>query len=239
MRKKYHTPELTKEMVNKILTRAFEANHMEVNKVPLEVLESYSNYRKERFLLQRGILVLVLIAFMLMPLLFFTPEVTIHQGKDVGLGRPAYDVIVDTSLPIVKVTAQIDGVNMPVFEVGEMHYSVRPTANGDMTVTVTLINDQCREIRQVVDCVDTNPPVLIENTFEDGNVVFYVKDVGLGLKPDAAYAMTLDGERIEPISYDAAAGKAVFDYPDETINVFFEDTVGNVLQLVVMINSGD
>lgn len=239
MRKKYHTPELDKEKVNLILAKAFEANNLEANKIPLEILESYSNYRKERFLLQRGILVIVLIAFMLMPLLFITPGVAMQQGKDVGCGRPSYDVEVDSSLPIVRVNAQIDGVNMPVYEVGENRYSVRPSRNGEMTVSVTLLNDQTTTVTQTVTQVDTDPPVMLENNIEDGKLVFYVADYGLGMRYEVAYALTESGERLEPIAMDETAGKVYFEYPKETINVFFEDKVGNVLQLVVVLGQGD
>ena len=42
-----------------MLSNVFEACDYEANKVPLEVLRSYSNYRRERHLLQKGIILVV------------------------------------------------------------------------------------------------------------------------------------------------------------------------------------
>ena len=41
-------PQLSFEEASRILERAFEANEMENNSIPLEVLASYSSYRKEQ-----------------------------------------------------------------------------------------------------------------------------------------------------------------------------------------------
>ena len=77
--KKTTEPQLDIEIANKILEQAFEVNQMEPNTIPLEVLASYSQYRRERFTLQRTILVIVMALFILLPFLFVPPSITIHE----------------------------------------------------------------------------------------------------------------------------------------------------------------
>lgn len=59
-------PELALDQACKILEQVFEANNIEPNSIPLEVLTAYSNYRKERFSLQRLILVIILVLFLML-----------------------------------------------------------------------------------------------------------------------------------------------------------------------------
>ena len=59
-----HQPELRLEDARRILRNVFEENNVEPNSVPLEVLTAYSNYRKERFSLQRIIIVIIMVLFL-------------------------------------------------------------------------------------------------------------------------------------------------------------------------------
>ena len=68
--KKPAVSQLDLEIASQILEQVFEANDMELNSISLEALASYSNYRKERFTLQRTILVIIMALFILLPLLF-------------------------------------------------------------------------------------------------------------------------------------------------------------------------
>lgn len=228
-------PDLNREIAYKILQNVLEANNLDASKISLEVLASYSNYRRERFTLQRVIVVIVLVAFMLMPLLFIAPACTVEQGEDAGRGRPAFDVWVDTFLPIRRVTATINGVNMPVYEMGENLYSVQPTANGEMVITVTLFNDQSCVMTQQVEKVDTAAPVLVNDGYADGKLNLYVMDEGLGIDYESIHALNANGERILPVFIGKEEGLVSFAYPEDTINIYIEDKVGNTLQLAVML----
>lgn len=235
MKRIKNQPELDRQIAHKILQNVLEANNLEANKIPLEVLASYSNYRRERFTLQRVIVAMILVAFMLMPLLFIAPSCTVEQGEDVGRGRPAFNVWVDTSLPIRRVTATIEGVNMPVYEMGENLYSVQPTINGEMVITVTLFNDQSCVMTQQVKTVDTAAPVLVSDGYADGRLNLYVKDEGLGIDYESVHALNAQGEWISPVAISEETGLVSFAYPKETINIYIADKVGNTLQLAVML----
>lgn len=236
MKRKMKQPQLDQETARRILENALKANNLEANRIPLEVLASYSNYRRERFTLQRVIIVLVLIAFLLMPLLFIPPKCAMEQVEDVGRGRPAFEVQVDTFLPIRRVTATIDGVNMPVYEVGESLYSIQPTANGEMFVEATLLNGQSAVLTWQVETVDTAPPVLVRDEYKDGMLNLYVADEGLGVNYDTVYALSIRGERIVPVSISREERRISFAYPEDTMNIYIEDMVGNTLQLAVMLS---
>ena len=68
--RKSSVPQLDIEATGRILAQAFEASQMELNTIPPEVLASYRNYRRERFTLQRTILVIIMTLFLLLPFLF-------------------------------------------------------------------------------------------------------------------------------------------------------------------------
>ena len=225
--------ELDQETVNRILANAFAANEMKANAVPLEVLASYSNYRKERFTLQRVVVAVILLLFMMMPLLFVTPKCSMAPGEAAGQGRPTYLVSVDSLLPITRVTAKINEINMPVYETGANQFTVVPSDNGLMTIRITLLNDQSTEYHFEVTGVDTQPPKLQNSDTDDGNLNFYVKDEGEGVDCAGVYAQTMAGTTIQPIEWDEKVGRITFPYPTENMNIFFPDKVGNTLQVVV------
>ena len=58
-------PELPPEIAEQILQNAFDLCVREPNSVPLETLVSYSGYRRERYSLQRGVIVCMLALFLL------------------------------------------------------------------------------------------------------------------------------------------------------------------------------
>ena len=76
--KKPAVSQLDLEIASQILEQVFEANDMELNSISLEALASYSNYRKERFTLQRTILVIIMALFILLPRLFIPASFTIN-----------------------------------------------------------------------------------------------------------------------------------------------------------------
>ena len=62
-------PVLDQKVADQMLSNIFEACHVQPNSIPLEVLTSYSNYRKERFAFQKFTLMLIIILFCMLPFL--------------------------------------------------------------------------------------------------------------------------------------------------------------------------
>ena len=135
-------PELPLEIAEQILQNAFDLCVREPNSVPLETLVSYSGYRRERYSLQRGVIVCMLALFLLLPLLFIAPKLSVTPREDAAAGHPVYDLTVSTRFPIRQVRASIDGRTVPVTEAGDRVYRVQPERNGELTLTATLVNRQ-------------------------------------------------------------------------------------------------
>ena len=109
-------PQLDIDTAGKILAQAFEANQMELNTIPLEVLASYSSYRRERFTMQRTILIIIMTLFLLLPFLFVPSSFSIQlqppgpEAEAAGTGfNPVYRLEVDSFMLVERVNATIGG----------------------------------------------------------------------------------------------------------------------------------
>lgn len=227
-------PQLSFEEASRILEKAFEANDMENNTIPLEVLASYSNYRKERFTLQRTILAVIMVLFLLLPLLFIPASFTINVDETLARSyNPVYRLAVDSRMLVERVNATIDGYNIPVYEMDSHVYSIEPSRNGQMVVTVTLFNRQ--SVTRYVDVtdVDREVPSVVSCTKKDDLIYLYLADEDSGVNFDRIEALDLEGQIIEPVSVDEESGCVTYPAKSDTVNVYVEDLAGNKLQLVL------
>lgn len=231
------TPEivLDEKTASKILEQVFEKNKVEPNSIPLEVLTSYSSYRKERFALQRTVLVIMMVMFLMLPFLFIAPSFTVDSQSEEYTSTPVYDLTVDSIMPVSRITATIDGRNTPVYEVDAHKYSIEPAVNGQMDVTVTLINKQQKTVTVTVGNVDTEVPMLVSNDWDKDNFYLNLSDNGSGINFAEIKAVDTKGRTIKPVSYNEATGRVVFKYPDEALNVYIPDNAGNTLQLALSV----
>lgn len=237
--KKFSEPTLDPQTAEEILKEVFKLSGKEPNPTPLEVLVSYRDYRQERYALQKHILDFVLLLFFLLPLLFLLPVFSLTPDVDAEPGRPVYSLKVRTFLPITRVTAVIDGYNISVYETDNRTYSIEPTRNGNLTVTVTLANNQymTREVR--VEDVDREAPKLISTRQEHGSLYLSVTDNASGIYYEGIYALNAEGQRTLPLSWDADTGCIEFLCPRATMDIYIPDECGNQLQLVVSITQKD
>ncbi len=234
--KKSSVPQLDFDTANRILEQAFEANQMDNNSIPLEVLASYSNYRRDRFTLQRSILVIIMALFLLLPLLFIPSSFTVVEDESLERNfNPVYRLEVDSYMLVERVNATIDGSNIPVYEVDSHVYSIEPSRNGQMEVTVTLVNRQTSTQYVDVTTVDREVPVATSCTKEGNLIYLYLSDAESGIDYSAIRAVDLNGAEVEPVSVDEATGCVVFSDEADTLNVYISDLAGNRLQLVISI----
>lgn len=232
--KKSQEPELDIEVASQMLENIFAACEVEPNTIPLSVLASYSNYRRERFLLQKIVLVIIILLFCMVPLLFIGPKFTI-QDTTSQTGITTYEVKVSSFLPVEHVIATVDGRNIPVYETADKTYSIQPSLNGKMNVRVTLKNRQTRLETVSVTSVDTEPPTVVSNRSDSQNLYIYLKDdsSGIDYKKITAKETDGDGTDIKPSSYNETEGYVVFPYPQASLNINIPDKAGNTLQLVL------
>lgn len=233
---KHHYPELDEATASQMLENIFEACSMEPNSIPMNVLASYSNYRKERYSFQRIILAFIMVLFCLLPLLFIPPNAQTVKLPVENIGHPVYEISVDTVFPAVdRISATIDGVNIPIYETGERIYSVQPTRNGDMTVTISLGNRQYETKVISVTDVDCDAPVLLGSELKDGELILHLNDDVSGIDYENITAADTLGNTYKPASYDEAEQCVVFAYPDSDLNIFIPDRAANELQLVLTV----
>ena len=226
---------LSPDAASQMLSNVFEACDYEANRVPLEVLQSYSNYRRERHLLQKGIIVVVALLFAMLPLLFVTPKVSANWVEGSQPGSPIYEVVADSFLPVESVRARMGAQEMDVYQVAEDTYRVRPIQNGTLVITVTLTNKQSTETRVEVDGVDVTPPQLLGSSLVGDELEIFLSDDSGELDFASIYAVDADGNTVYPLRYDEERMSVTFAYPDAYLNMFISDKCKNTLQLVLTI----
>ncbi len=239
--KKFHkssAPQLSLDDASRILEQVFMANQREQSSIPLEVLASYSNYRRERFTLQRTILVIIMVLFLLLPFLFIPSSFTIEkQASEHSIGsadfNPVYRLEVDSFMLVERVTAVIEGRNVPVYETDSHVYSLEPPVNGRMEVTVVLANRQYQTRYVDVSAVDREAPAATACTRKGNFIYLYLSDSVSGVDYDKVEAVSLTGEKILPDSIDEENGCLTFFGLEDTINVYVPDLAGNQLHLIL------
>lgn len=234
-RKKSEEPQLNMESASRILENVFIENQVEPNSVPLEVLTSYSNYRRERFSTQRTILVIIMVLFFILPFCFIPVSFSINSETDAHAANPTFSLHVETKMPVRRITATINGRNVPVYEVDAHVYSIEPDENGMMTVTVTLMNNQQETKSVEVSNVDVDAPLVVSNEIDNEYVYLYLSDSGSGINYEGIQAVSLDGTVFKPAFYNEATGCVAFAYPSESLNVFIPDYADNSLQLILTV----
>lgn len=234
-KKKDPKQELELDQACKILEQVFETSHVEPNTIPLEVLAAYTDYRKERFSLQRLILVIILVLFFMLPFLFIPSAFSITPDKEASAPNPTYTLEVTSPMLVRRVNASIDGRSVPVYETDSHIYSIEPAVNGQMAVTVTLMNYQ--ETTQYIDVetVDLDPPTVVSNGMDSEHLFLYVSDTGTGIDYEHVKGVDMNGRPVSPVVYDPESGCIAFRYPEDTLNVYIPDFAENTLHLILSV----
>ena len=231
---KKNKPELDEKTAEVMLKNVFYACDVEPNTVPLSILLSYSNYRKDRFLLQKVIFLIVFILFCLLPFWFIPATFTVETASSGSQYDPIYEVHVTTPLiPVDRVMASIGDHYIPVYEVDTHVYQIEADANGEMKITVFLKNKQSNTFTLTVSEVDTKAPVLLSHHQAGDNIALFAEDTDSGIDYAEVYALNGAGERILPVSWDEETGEIDFTYPEEALNIYIPDQAENVLHLVL------
>ncbi len=228
--------ELSQAAAGQMLSNIFEACDYEANRVPLEVLVSYTRYRRERHVL-RWLVLVVLTLFLLVPVMFVTPEVQVSELNG-NTGQPILQIQAASWIPIDKVTAVSGEYSLPVYEMGQGLYQVIPDRNGMVTVRVFLKNQQYTETEYLVENVDVEPPVLLSSRRNGDLLELHFQEEDGHIDYEGIYAVDIYGQTVYPVSYDESKKLVIFRYPDTNMNIFVSDEYENQLQLVLTIYEG-
>ena len=215
----------------RMLDSIFEESGVEPNSIPMEALTAYSDYRRERYLLQRIIIVIAMVLFLLLPFLFIAPDYTVSLQRNGERDLPVYTIEVGSFLPVSQVTATLEGHSLPVYPEEDRAYTIEPTRNGDMIVSVTFVNRQkTSKIIHVQDVDEQGPEILSASTDRE-YVYITVQDKGIGVDYEGVYARTDSGEILRPDSYNEVTGEIILRYPSEPCDLYVPDHIGNTLHL--------
>ncbi|MDO4493384.1 MAG: hypothetical protein Q4C53_05780 [Clostridia bacterium] len=226
-------PELSADATQKMLDNVFDAARVKRNTTPLPKLALYSEYRRERFGTQRRLTFALLIVFLILPLCFFAPKITVEQMPQGNDRLPKYRISVESLLPVHRVAASVGDTGFPVYESGTKTYVVQPTRNGDLDIEVMLLNRQWDIVTVPVAGVDAEPPHILEDYFKGGQLILVVADDNSGVDFSAIHTKDAAGNTALPLTTDPASGEVRFPFPEETITIFIPDNAGNTLQLVL------
>lgn len=224
-------PKLNEEEAAKLLEQVFMECYMDSNSVPIDQLESYSNYRSERFMLQKIIAIVTMIIFLLLPFWFINPSYTITELPKGERNLPVYEVHIDTWLPLHSVTAVVRGYKIPVYQVDKRTFTVEPIRNGKLEIQVELFSRQYLNKTVKVTTVDDTPPVFEGYEQEEGTLFIYVRDEDFGVDYPKVYAKLNDGQIVYPDEFNEADGVIAFSNAVEEMNIVVPDKLGNELKL--------
>lgn len=234
--KKTQIPELDQDLASQMLLNVFEACQTEPSSIPLDVLISYSNYRKERFAFQKYVLIAILILFALIPFLFIYPAFTVTLATTNSTYPPVYSFALDTPFPIKSIVAELNEKPVSVSQTKSRTFSIEPTENGIMQISVTLINNQVHTETISVDTIDTKHPVYESSSRKGQWVYLYVSDDISGIDYEHITANDADGNSVKPYSYDEKNDCIIFLYQQTDLDVYVPDKAGNTLHLILNIH---
>lgn len=225
---------LDDDTAEQMLYNILDTLGMEQNTVPLQNLDIYMGYRRQRSRLMILVVGIMAAIIILLPLLLIRPNMTMEKTSNADeAGRPVYTVHVSSILEIYSVTAEIDGDQMPVYQEGASVYTVRPTRNGSMKITVTGENRRRVSTSVLVDTKDTKPPELVRRKTDGRDAVTLFLTDKSGIDYDRISGSDEKGRMIEPVSWEESTGAVTFAYPSEKIEVSIPDRTGNVLRLIL------
>ena len=202
-----------------------------MNSVPLEALTSYSNYRKERYALQRTVILLMLLLFLLLPLLFFAAHIRVTLTNPDSGENPIYAISVGTKIPIRQIEARLDGQTVPLYEIAPGSYTAVPRSNGELSIRVSLLNRQITTASIHVLGADTAAPELLSTELGADCVMLYVSDADSGVDFAGISVTAEDGQLIAPVHGDPQTGCVTLPYPRQPLQIRIPDLRGNVLEI--------
>ncbi len=219
-------PDLDAETANQLLHNVFAACEMESSQIPVEVLESWGNYKRPRYLFLQKVTFVVLLLLILLPLLFFKPVIVAERTEVSSQANAVFHIDVDTLLPVRAVSATLDGRPIRIQEVNNREYAVEVTRNGELELQAVSVNGQVSKKTVKVNHIDTEKPEFINSYTESGNVVLLVRDTYSGIDYGSIRGVPV-------VSYDEEEGEIVCEIPDEPTSIVIPDKAGNELELLI------
>ena len=219
-------PELDAQTANQLLNNVFKACDMEPSSIPVEVLESWGNYKKPPLEFGRTVSYVVLVIMVLLPLQFFHPTVTARRVNVASTSDAVYDISVKTLIPISTVSAELNGKPVTLQQKNKHDFTTTLTENGTLSITAVSMNGQETTQTYEVTHLDTDKPQFIQSYTQGDLVYLVVRDTYSGIDYDNISGLT-------PRSIDTETGTIAFTIPEEPQTVTIPDKARNELMLLI------
>jgi DNA-directed RNA polymerase specialized sigma24 family protein len=137
-RDKRPQPALSADTSEILLIDLLDRLKLPENTVPLEMITAYDVYLKQKSAVLRWLIALAAAVLVMFPLLFLNPKGHLAPSGSVSsfTGRPSVTLTVNAVLPVRSVTATMNGQAVPIMQESRNTYTLLPTADGRLTVTV-------------------------------------------------------------------------------------------------------
>lgn len=219
-------PELDTKTANQLLNNVFAACDKEPSVVPVEVLESWGNYKKQGFDFGRMVSYIFLIILILLPLMFFRPTIIAERTNVKSNTNAIYSIHIKTLLPLQAVSATLDDTPVQLQQESAKEYKAEITANGKLKIKAVSFNGQTSTRTYTVVHLDKDKPILTNSYSKDGFVYLQVIDTYSGIDYKNISGLT-------PDHFDTDSGTIVFPIPSSPVTVTIPDNAGNKLVLLL------
>ena len=195
--------------------------------------------------LKRALLFYVLPYIVINAIIFFlvtaTPKVDMSVGDTSDYRTTQVEFKVDSMLPIREMTVQMESQPIEYTEVGRNHFVCDVSANGMLYVTVKSINGMQTNNYVSVSILDDTAPSIDEEScvISRGELTFVIEDSQSGVDYDSIYGIYDGNKEVKPTKMDTATGTVTIPMYPDSIELHFEDMVGNARMGVISSTTGD
>ena len=226
-------PELDPKTANQLLDNVFAACEVTPNAIPLEILESWGNYKKTDFRIGRIVSYAILVLLILLPLVFIKPTIIAQRTNVDAADNAVFRIEIKNLLPVEGTSATLDGRPVALEKVDSKTYMAEITQNGTLEVQTKSWNGQKTVKTYEVTHLDTEKPELVRSYSDQENIYLVVRDTYSGIDYNAIIGTDADKNQVRPVSFDKDEETVAFRLPSQPITVSIPDHSGNILQILI------
>lgn len=230
---KQSVPELDSALADKILSNVLDSCGYQPNTVPLEQLSAAAAFNAKPAIAGKIAPLAIAATAAVTPVAVDAPDFTVTQVAQ-NTYQPVYEIEVDAMLPIENVQVNLNGKEVSSIAPETHTFHLSPDTNGEMSVTVTLING--RSVTKSIELteVDYVAPTASINIDSGEQIVIQANDDISGIDYEAVVGIDLDtSNAIAPLSYNAADGTIIFPYSKNTLKITIPDIAGNKYHVTI------
>lgn len=145
---------------------------------------------------------------------------------------------IDCILPIINIKTSYEDKEIPYIKYGDM-YIIDANDNGSYQISVTALNRATAQVIATIETKDVVSPIIdINNAIITSNMlIFSIFDAESEINYDNIYAITENGDRIDPSYIDKSSNTIQFQIESgKKLMVHVEDVEGNPTETTFIAN---